>query len=179
MRNPVPEKGQSTTEFVLIAPFLFLTFFCIIQFSYLAYVSLAVQRAALAIARKASLSGVSDQTAFKAHLAISLLPIANLSQKTLLTILETKFHAFKSQDGKQMVARVSYPMPIWVPLARNVFGTDLIASSDYNESPEGQAIKSVFALMGKPEPNLSFQGEHFPVRWITYEESTFNEGYHE
>src|SRR5579863_6687134 len=96
-------KGQSTTEFVLIAPLLFLIFFCVIQFSYFAYVSLAVQRAALAIARKASLSGVADQTAFKAHLAISLLPLANLNQKTLLTILEAKFQAFPSQDKKQIL----------------------------------------------------------------------------
>jgi len=173
------QKGQSATEFVLIAPLLFLIFFCIIQFSYIAYVSLAVQRAALAIARKASLSGDADQTAFKAQLAIALLPIANLNQKTLLTILETKYLTFLSQDRKQRIARVSYPMPIWIPLVRNVFGEDLISSSNYKNSPEGQAIKGVFSLMNKPEPNLSFESVHLSVRWITYEETTFNEGYRE
>jgi hypothetical protein len=173
------EKGQSSTEFILIAPLLFLIFFCVIQMAYIAYVSFAVQRAALAIARKASLSGDANQSAFKAQLAISLLPIANLNQKTLLTILEARCQTFLSQDQKQRVARVSYPMPIWVPFIRNVFSEELVPSSNYNNSPEGQAIKSVFLLLHKPEPNLSFEGVHLPVRWITYEESTFNEGYRE
>ena len=171
------EKGQSATEFVLIAPFLFLIFFCIIQFSYIAYVSLAVQRAAFAIARKASLSGGVDQAAFQTQLTISLLPIASLNQKTLLTILETKIKIFPSSDKRQMVARVSYPMPLWVPFARNVFGEELRSSANYNEAPEGQTIKSVYSLLGKPEPNLSFEGVQFPIRWITYEESTFNEAF--
>src|SRR5258708_11160588 len=169
------EKGQSATEFVLIAPLLFFVFFCVIQFSYIAYISLAVQRAALAVARKASLSGTFNETAFKTHLTVSLLPIANLNQKTLLTILETKCQVFPSQDNKQILARVSYPMPIWVPLARNVFGEDLIPSSNYTDSAEGQAIKAVFSLMRKPYPSLTFEGAPLPVRCVTYEQSTFNQ----
>jgi hypothetical protein len=96
-----------------------------------------------------------------------------------LTILEAKLQISTSPDQKQKVAQVSYPMPIWVPFARNIFGEDLVASSNYDNSPEGRAIKTVFSLMNKPEPNLSFKGVNLPVRWITYQESTHNEGYRE
>ncbi len=171
------QKGQSAAEFVLVAPFLFLFFFCVLQMAYMGFVSFAVQRAALAIARKASLGSTENSTAFKSQLALSLLPIASLNQKTLLTILETNYQITQSTDQKQVSAKVRYPMPIWIPLVRNIFGETLTPSANYNDSPEGKAIKMVFSLLKKPEPDLSFHGLSLPVRWIVFEETTFNESY--
>jgi hypothetical protein len=174
LRSP---KGQSAVEFALIAPLLFFIFFALIQVAYMSYVSLAVQRAALAIARTASLGSKDDSTAFKTQLVISLLPVANLSPKTLLTILASDYKVIPSSDNRQVTAIVRYPMPIWVPLVRTVFGKSLIPSVDYNATPEGLAIKNVFQLLGKQPPDLSFEGVHFPVFWMTYKETTFNEAY--
>lgn len=175
----IDQKGQSAAEFVLIVPFLFLIFFSIIQLAYMAYVSLAVQRSAFAIARKASfLKRDEISNAFKSQLALSLLPIANLSSKTLLTILETKCDVSFPENEGPVTATIHYPMPIWVPLARNLFGEDLVPSTDYRNSPEGQAIQTVFSLLNIPQPDFSLAGVRFPVFWITYQATTYYEGKH-
>jgi Flp pilus assembly protein TadG len=170
-------KGQSAIEFVLVAPLLFFIFLGIIQVAYMSYVSFAVQRAALAIARAATVGSKDDSTSFKLQLAISLLPIVHLNQKTLLTILASKYTITPSPDNQRITAQVQYPMPIWVPLVGGVFGEPLVSSFDYNNTPEGQAIKTAFQLFGKQPPDLSFSGVHMPVVWMNYEASTFNEAY--
>jgi Flp pilus assembly protein TadG len=176
MPKPNP-RGQSATEFVLIAPLLFLIFFSVIQFAYMAYVSLAVQRSALAIARKASLQTPEDNSnAFKSQLALSLLPIANLNSKTLLTILETHYDISYSPDRQKVTATVHYPMPIWVPMVRTIFGDTLVPSTNYQNTPEGLAIRTAFSLFNIPQPDLSFEGVRLPVHWVTFQEATFNEG---
>lgn len=169
--------GQSTVEFVLIAPLLFLIFFAIIQLSYMAYASFAVQRAALAVARMASLSGIDNSTTFQTQLAISLVPLSNLNQKTLLTVLESDCKVNESPDKKKIVVQVRYPMPIWVPVVGNVFGETLVPSADYNNSPAGQAIKTIFSMLKRPIPDLSFKGVRLPVYWINFEAATFDEAY--
>ncbi len=171
------QKGQSAVELAVIAPFLFFFFFAVIQVSYISYVSLAVQRAALAIARTASVGGKNNSTAFKIQLAISLLPLISLNQKTLLTILSSNFEIITSWDNTNVTARVSYPMPIWVPLVGNVFCNQLVPSVNYNNTSEGQAVKTALQLLNLNPPDLSFQGVQLPVRWITYEATTFNEAY--
>ena len=129
------------------------------------------------IARSASLSGPDNDLAFKTQLALSLLPLSDLNPKTLLTILASEVHVSISANRKQVTAQVRYPMVIWVPLVDKVFGEDLVPSSDYNNSPEGRAIKKIFSFLNKPIPDLSFAGVHLPVHWVTYEETTFNEGF--
>jgi hypothetical protein len=171
------EGGQSAVEFILIAPFLFLILFAVIQLAYMSYVSLAVQRAALAVARTATLSGTDNSKTFKTQLAISLFPLSNLNSKTLLTILASKISVTVSRDKKNVIAQVRYPMPIWVPMVSRIFGEPLVPSFDYNNSPEGQAIQKIFQLFNQPAPNLSFQGVSLPVCWVKYEETTFNEAY--
>jgi hypothetical protein len=170
-------KGQSAVEFLLIAPILFLIFFAIVQLAYMAYVSFAVQRAALAVARTASLSGPNNSAAFKTQLIVSLLPIVQLNQKTLLTVLSSDCETTVSPDYQQITTLVRYPMPVWVPLVGNVFGEPVDSSTDYNQTPEGQTVKEIFQLLDKTPPNLSFQGVRMPVVWISYEATTFNEAY--
>lgn len=171
------QKGQSAVEFALIVPLLFFIFFAIIQMAYMAYVSFAVQRAALALARTASLEGKNNLVAFKTQLVISLLPIANLNPQILLTILSSSYNITTSSDQTNITTQVSYPMPIWVPLVGKVFGDQLESSTNYNNTPDGQAIKTTLKLLNLNPPDLSFQGVHFPVHWITYEATTFNEAY--
>ena len=170
-------KGQSLVEFCLIAPLLFFIFFAIIQLAYMSYVSLAVQRAALAVAREASLAGTDQSTFFKTKAVLSLMPIANLSQRTLLTILASRCSVRISSDQKQVIAQVRYPMPIWVPLVRDIFGETLVPSADYNNDPAGQSVKTLFQILGRDPPDLSFSGVHLPVVWFKYQETTFNEAY--
>jgi len=169
--------GQSAVEFVLIAPILFLFIFGILQLTYMAYVSFAIQKAALAIARTASLGSNNDKASFKTQLAISLLPEVNLSQKTLLTILASECEITTSSDKQRVTAQVHYPMPIWVPLAKNMFGSPLIASVNYNNTSEGKTIKNMFQIFGVKMPDLSFKGVQLAVVWMTYEATTFNESY--
>jgi Flp pilus assembly protein TadG len=171
------QKGQSAVEFVLIVPLLFFIFFAIIQMAYMSYVSLAVQRAALAIARTASIGGKNNSAAFKIQLVISLLPIANLNPQILFTILSSSYKITTSSDQTHIMAQVSYPMPIWVPLVGNVFGDQLQSSVNYNDTPDGQAVKTELQLLNLNPPDLSFQGVRLPVHWITYEATTFNEAY--
>lgn len=168
-------KGQTAVEFVLVVPLLFLIFFAIIQLSYMAYASLAVQRAALAVARNASLGGTDKPEAFKTQLAVSLLPIANLNRKTLLTVLASDCRVAPSADNRRMTALVRYPMPIWVPLVGSIFGRTLIPGVNYNGTPAGEAIQALFRISGKVPPDLSFKGAHLPVVWINYQATTFNE----
>ena len=175
MRPRFPERGQSAVEFVLIAPWLFLFFFCVIQTAYMAFVALAVQRSALAIARAVSLGSPENSKSLKAELAVSLLPISNLSRKTLLTVLETRISSRRSPDHR-ITVQVEYPMPVWVPFIRNIFGQPLIPSKDYQGTPEALAIDSVFRLMNISPPDFSFTGLSFPVRWITFQESVHDEG---
>lgn len=177
MRKNITHKGQGAAEFVLAAPFLFLFFFCVIQAAYTGYVALAVQRAALAVARNAALSPAESSLDFKTQLALSLLPIVSLNSKTLITVFEAQYQTALSQDQKQVIARVRYPMPIWIPFLRNLFGEPLIPSFDYNDSTEGRAVRNLFSLLNKPPPDLSFEGARLPVRWIVFEETTFNESF--
>ncbi len=170
-------KGQSAVEFLLVAPLLFLIFFTVAQLSYTAYASFAVQRAALAVARMASLGGIGNSTVFKTQLAISLLPISNLNQKALLTILASDCKVNESTNKQKINVQVRYPMPIWIPLVGKVFGETLISSVNYNNSPAGQAIKDIFSMLRMPVPDLSFNGVRLPVYWIHFEATTFNEAY--
>ncbi len=174
LKNP---KGQSAFEFVLIAPLIFFIFFATIQVSYMAYASFAVQRSALAIARMASLGGISNSTVFKTQLAIALLPISNLSQKALFTILASDCKVNESTNKQTINVQVRYPMPIWVPWVGKVFGQTLVPAADYNNSPAGQAIKDIFNMLRMPVPDLSFNGVRLPVYWIHFEATTFNEAY--
>ena len=177
MRIRITAEGQSAVEFSLIAPFLFLFFFCVIQTAYTAYVSLAVQRAALAVARKASLSPGENSAAFKTQLTLSLLPLVRLNSKTLPTILEAQYLVTVSKDNKKVTAQVRYPMPIWIPIVRNLFGETLTFSPASAGSPEGLAVQNLISLLNHSNLNLSLQSVRLPVRWITFEETTYNESY--
>ena len=168
-------QGQSAVEFVLLAPLLFFIFFAIVQLAYMSYAALAVQRGALSVARDVALDGQDDPKAVKARLILSLLPLAQLNQKTLLTVLESKCESKISGDRKQITVQVHYPMPIWVPMVRNIIGESLVPSADYNNSPEGEAVKAIFQMLDKTPPNLSFKGARFPVVWMKCEATTFNE----
>ena len=177
MRKASTPGGQAAVEFTLAAPFLFLFFFCVIQMAYTAYVALAVQRAALAVARKASLCSAENSTAFKAQLALSLLPVVNLNRKTALTVFEAQYQITVSPDRKKVRAQVRYPMPIWIPIVRGLFGVPLSPSFDYGRTPEGQALQKLFSILGQPPVPATFQGSSLLVKWIVFNEDTFNEAY--
>jgi hypothetical protein len=175
MAKPKGQRGQSTVEFVLLAPLLFFIFFAILQLFYIGYVSLAVQRAALSIAQETALTTERSDNIVHAKLIYSLLPISKLNRTTLACAMASQCQ-IKTQSEKVRV-QVRYPMPIWIPLVGRVFGESIIPSANYNNTPYGQAIRRIFQLLGKNPPDLSFTGLKFPhARWISFEAETFNEG---
>jgi hypothetical protein len=172
------QSGQSSIEFALIVPLLFLIFFAVIQMAYMGYVALAVQRAALAAAQERSLTGPWGGTDINFKLAYALSPLASFNQATLACVSQSQYSCSISPDQKKVTIQVRYPMPIWVPLADRIFGQPLASSVDSNSTEMGLAIKEAFKLSGKPEPDLSFQADRFPhVFWITFESGTYNEGF--
>jgi hypothetical protein len=173
------QKGQAAVEFVFAAPPIFFIFFALIQFSYMAFASLAVQKAAMAVARSASLSidRESDQSFYKTQLALSLEPLSRLSNRALLTVLASRITVTVSPDRQWVTAHVHYPMPIWVPMVGPVFGKSLESSASDDSSPGAQAVRTAFQRLGLSSPNLGSHGRHLWVCWIDYAGTVFNEGY--
>jgi len=120
-------KGQSAVEFVLIAPVLFILFFGIIQLFYMAYVSLAVQRATHAIAQQAAASDDPNSFLPQFQMIEALLPLEQLNSTTLSCALSSKYDIHS--DGSTIFVKVSYPMPLWVPIIKNLLGQNLDSSS--------------------------------------------------
>jgi hypothetical protein len=172
------QRGQSAVEFVLIAPLLFIIFFGIIQLAYMAFVSFAVQRAAIAVAREASLTGNPSRMNCYPKLIFSLAPLCKLNRTTFACIAASRCQIIESKDKKWVTARLHYPMPIWVPLVGRIFGEEIIPSRQI--IPEGVAndLEKITSLFGFSMPRLSFDGAHLPYfRWMIFEASVFNEGF--
>ncbi len=155
-------QGQSLAEFALIAPLLFLFFFALIQLTYGVFASFAVQRAANAIAREAAAS--EDPKTYNPYfqLAYCLAPLGQINSTTLATVLAT--HCDITQDeetGDYIQVRVSYPMPLWVPLAGKLLGQPLQVASALR-SPMETSLESAFEALGKPKPDFSFKQFSFP-----------------
>jgi hypothetical protein len=125
MRRPV-EAGQALGEFMLIAPLLFLIFFAILQLAYMGLSTLAVQRAAMAIAREAALSAdptVSSLGNWRivTQQLLAFHPLLSLRRReTLLAVAGTRIDI--DVEGRMVRATVRYPMPVWVPLVGPLFG---------------------------------------------------------
>ena len=157
-------KGQSAVELVLIAPLLFFIFFGIIQIAYLAYASLAVQRATISIADSAARTRSIYDPRFQ--LFYSLIPLEALSKSTLATVLSTQC-AIQS-SGPKIHVEVKYPMPIWVPLVGRFIGEPL-SPSQFMNNPGLDLVEKIFRFCGKTPPDLSFLGFTPPyVHWITF-----------
>jgi hypothetical protein len=166
-------QGQSVTEFTLVAPVLFLIIFCVIQLAYLAYVQLAVQRASLAIAREASCSNNPASYDPSFQLGYCLSTLGSLNKAALATVLATKCSI--STDGTRVHVLISYPMPIWVPLAGNIFGQKLSLDSP-GVMPMESSLQNAFKILGKPVPNFSFGNFNVPyIRYITYSADAVDE----
>jgi hypothetical protein len=172
------QKGQSAVEFVLIAPLLFFVFFGIIQLAYMGFVSFAVQRAAMSVAREASLTGNRNTTDFYSKLIFALAPLGSLNRATFASIAACRCQIIESSDKKILTARLLYPMPIWVPLVGRVLGEPIIPA--LQGLPDGITgnLRRIAALFGVSLPSLSFDGIRLPYfRWMVFETSVYNEGY--
>jgi hypothetical protein len=167
------QKGQSAVEFVLIAPLLFFIFFAIIQMAYMAYASLAVQRATLTIVKEAARSRGILPYDPEFQLLYSLAPLGALNKETLVTVLATECSVQFNQA--KVHVQVRYPMPIWVPMIGKVFGQPLSPASASN-IPILKMAGAIFKMLGKSPPELSFSGaKPFYVRWITFSADTIDE----
>jgi Flp pilus assembly protein TadG len=166
------QTGQSTVEFLLVVPVLFFIFFGIIQFFYIAYVSFAVQRATYSIAQQAAAS--PDPASFSPQFQIieALLPIAQLNPSTITSALAT--NCAINTDGTTVDVKVSYPMPIWVPLMKNLIGQNL------NNQPTPSnlippLLINVLQTVGLSLPNLSIDQNLTRVLWFTFEAHAVDE----
>ena len=167
-RNRLQEKaiGQSAVEFLLIAPLLFTILFAIIQVAYIAYASLAVQRAALSIAKDvARTDGILPYDP-EFQLLYSLAPLGSLNSQTLATIDATQC-TIQTNENKIHV-EVRYPMPIWIPLVRNFMGEKL-SSSYLHDKSVSDMMNLVFKIIDKTPPSLPLSNDAQPVvHWITF-----------
>lgn len=171
--NFFKEKGQSTVEFVLIAPLLFFIFFGIIQIAYLGYASLAVQRATLSIAKSAARSQLPELYDPHFQLFYSLIPLETLNKSILATVLSTECSI--QSNGTKVHVEVRYPMPIWVPLVGRFIGEPLSTSS-FTNTTGLDLVQKIFQIIGKSPPDLSLLRFKPPyVRWITFSADTFDE----
>jgi hypothetical protein len=164
--------GQSTVEFLLIAPLLFFIFFGIIQFFYTAFVSFAVQRATYSIAQQAAAS--SNPSSFLPQFQIieALLPIEQLNPSTLSYTFATQYTI--DTDGTNVHVKVSYPMPLWVPLINNLIGQNLNnRSAASNFIPP--SLASVLQAAGLALPNPNINQNLTKVLWITFEAEALDE----
>lgn len=171
-------KGQSAVEFLLIAPWLFLLFFAIMQTAYIAFVSLALQRAALAVAHEASLTGSRDPKDLQDQVLLSLAPLPSLHRATLMGILACECSVRTSADGRSVTARIHYPMPLWVPLAGPLFGERLSAAllSRDRSGPTPQ-LRRFLILLGLSLPELTGSASRLPyIHWMDFTATDFNEG---
>jgi hypothetical protein len=165
-------SGQSTVEFVLIAPILFFIFFGIIQFFYTAYVSFAVQRAAFSIAQQAAAS--LDTVSFSPQFQIieALLPLEQLNPSTLAYALATQCTI--NTEGTTVDVKVSYPMPIWVPLIRNVIGQNFDNQAG-SSSLIPPALINLLQTVGLSIPNFTSSQNSTKVFWISFEAHALDE----
>ena len=159
-------KGQSSVEFLLVAPFLFLIFFGIIQLAFSAYVVFAVQRTTNSIARAAAASEDPSQYDPTIQLGYGLAPLGLLSHQTLATVLATKCAI--QTNGDTVHVQVSYPMPIWVPMAGRLLGQKLsLVPAD--ATAMCSALQVIFQALRKPVPDFTSVSSNPPyVQLISF-----------
>jgi hypothetical protein len=186
-------RGQALVEYVLIAPLLFLIFFAIIQLAYMGLTALAVQRAAMAIAREAAIS--TDPTAqplenwrIVTQQYLAFYPLLSLKKTdVLLAIAGTDIQTVV--EGRMVKTTVRYPMPIWVPLVGPLFGKtfDLTFSANkyrivQETRDEYQKIRGFIGILfpdnsSMPEfPDMTWTFAQLPcARMVTSTATVFNE----
>ncbi len=137
--------------------------------TYTAFAAFSVQRAAFAIAREAAAS--SDPNSYNPYfqLAYCLSPLSQISPTTMATVLSTRCGITYNSDTDDYVqVSVTYPMPIWIPLAGKIFGQPFQVSSALR-SPMESTLEFVFESLGKPKPDFSFKQFSFPhVQMLTF-----------
>lgn len=172
MKKKLKTRGQSLVEFILIVPVLFLIFFGIIQFFYIAYISFSVQRATYSIAQQAAAS--PDPSSFGPQFQIieALLPIEQLNPSIIACALATNFTI--STNGTTVDVKVSYPMPIWVPLLGNLIGQNLNnQTTTSNLIPP--TLANILQVVGLSLPNFNISQNLTKVLWITFEAQALDE----
>jgi Flp pilus assembly protein TadG len=172
MSSVQKQQGQSTVEFVLIASILFFIFFGILQFFYTAFVSFAIQRATYSIAQQAAAS--ANPSSFNPQFQIieALLPIEQLNPSTLAYTFSTQ--CIINTDGTNVHVKVSYPMPLWVPLIKNLLGQNLNNQLSVSNSIPS-SLTNVLQAVGLSIPNFNINQNLTKVLWITFEAQTLDE----
>ncbi len=172
--------GQSAVEFLLIAPLLFLIFFLILQVTTLGLSCLAVQRAAMAVAREASLSGDAVEEPHAgiraiAQKLIALGPLTRLNGNA--TWLCAAFSSCEVVHDRTMVtATVRYPMPLVMPLAGKVLGESLDPGRMPPLPGDSDTLAFLLRCAGMTLPEWSaLPRRRLPVRWLRFTARCFNE----
>ena len=164
--------GQSAVEFILIVPVLFLIFFGIIQLFYLAFASFAVQRAAYSIAQQAAASVSPSSFDPRLQIVEALLPLEQINSSTLINTLSTQCTI--NSDGKNVHVNITYPMPLWVPLVRNIVGQNL----NNQLTPATvipQSLTNALQTAGLSIPNLNPNQTPTKVIWFNFEAQASDE----
>jgi len=173
MKRPAttpPSKGQSTVEFVLVAPLLFLFFFTLVQGAILAWTCLSVQRAAQAVVRHAVRVEREPQgwDSPRLQALVALAPLCRLHKAYLVSSLLAEIHL--KHEGNDMVATVRFPMPLWIPLAAPLLGEKLVIPTGGFGPESTKLVQKVSQILGTRFPDLPSSSAHLPFFcWVTFQ----------
>ncbi len=160
-------------EFTLIAPLVFFVFLGIIQLTYMAFVFFAVQNAAFSIAHKAAASASPKEYNPALDLIYDLAPLEKINSSLVLTALASQCQIQNQSDQVQLTLR--YPMIIWIPLFKELFGEKLSLPTT-SENLDSNLVQNIFALAGVSIPLLRAAGAQAPyVHWFVVTASALDE----
>lgn len=160
-------------EFVLIAPLFFFIALSILQLAYLAYGFFAVQNAAFSISRDAAASPEPIQYNPWFDIIYGLAPLARLHASLAAAIPASQCQI--TEKGNEVQVSLRYPLVIWIPWLKPIFGRRL-SPSDFTRNPDLTAAETVFNFLKIPMPAFSgLQAQAPYVRWLTVTSTALNE----
>lgn len=165
--------GQGAVEFVLIAPLFFFIALSILQLAYLAYGFFAVQNAAFAISRHAAASAEPIRYNPWSDIIYSLAPLSRLHASLAAAIPASQCRI--TEKGNQVQVSLRYPLVIWIPWLKPIFGRKL-SPADFAGNPDLSPAETVFNLLKIPMPVLSgLEAQATYARWLTVTSNALDE----
>lgn len=165
--------GQALVEFVWIGPVVFFIFLGIIQFFYMAFVFLAVQKSAITICQNAAASKNPAQYDPTFDLVYTLAPLEKISPSLAETFLATSCQI--QAENNQVRVSLRYPMIIWIPLFKQLLGEKFIPGAA-PLTANAELLQKVFSFASSKVPAFPAIGNQVPyVHWFNIQASALDE----
>jgi len=157
----------------LVAPLVFLIFLGAVQLCYMSLVFFTVQKAAVTVCQNAAASPSPSQYNPRFDIIYQLTPLAKINPQLAEMALGTQCQIEETAGEVQVTLR--YPMVIWIPLLKGLFGEPWIPVLD-RAVPDARLTSDLFTLMKLPPPLLGASMPPIPyVHWFTVKVRALNE----